>query len=237
MVDNFAIPAATIRGLFDYDYKSERLIIRPRVPGSITLYQQKEPVRFGEKKLFLSCKNGGPKISSVKINGKELKLTSTEDLALIYEELSNESHIEITTTGGWPGAKPTSGYPVEPSLQDKTDGNSALPETLKKPYNVLLKMKQNLEKESDVENEKAMVNSSIQAIESCRERLALQAGPGYFRPITPERKEGINKFYEQTAISMYQGFSNRMKKYAENGDVREQKIAAIFNEVQKPSNH
>ncbi len=42
MVDNFAIPAATIRGLFDYDYRSNRLIIRPRIPGSITLYTQKE---------------------------------------------------------------------------------------------------------------------------------------------------------------------------------------------------
>jgi len=35
MVDNFAIPAATIRGLFDYDYKSDMLILRPRIPGSI----------------------------------------------------------------------------------------------------------------------------------------------------------------------------------------------------------
>ena len=39
--DNFAIPAATIRGLFDYDYRSDRLILRPRVPGSITQYTQK----------------------------------------------------------------------------------------------------------------------------------------------------------------------------------------------------
>jgi hypothetical protein len=50
MIDNFAIPAATIRGLFDYEYRSDRLILRPRVPGSITYYAQKQPVRFGERK-------------------------------------------------------------------------------------------------------------------------------------------------------------------------------------------
>ena len=49
MIDNFAIPAATIRGLFDYEYRCDRLILRPRVPGSITEYVQKQPVRFGEK--------------------------------------------------------------------------------------------------------------------------------------------------------------------------------------------
>ena len=59
MIDNFAIPAATIRGLFDFDYKSDRLILRPRIPGSITEFTQKQPVRFGEKKLYLSCRNGG----------------------------------------------------------------------------------------------------------------------------------------------------------------------------------
>ena len=52
MIDNFAIPAATIRGLFDCDYRSDRLILRPRVPGSITQYTQKVPIRFGEKKLL-----------------------------------------------------------------------------------------------------------------------------------------------------------------------------------------
>ena len=70
MIDNFAIPAATIRGLFDYEYRSDRLILRPRVPGSITQYTQKEPVRFGEKALYLSCRNGGPKVKSVTVNGK-----------------------------------------------------------------------------------------------------------------------------------------------------------------------
>ena len=61
MIDNFAIPAATFRGLFDYEYRFDRLILRPRVPGAISEYVQKEPIRFGEKALYISCRNGGMK--------------------------------------------------------------------------------------------------------------------------------------------------------------------------------
>jgi len=78
MIDNFAIPAATIRGLFDYDYRSDRVILRPRIPGSITSYTQKQPVRFGDKQLYLTCRNGGPKVKSVKINGRPVRILSAQ---------------------------------------------------------------------------------------------------------------------------------------------------------------
>ena len=91
MIDNFAIPAATIRGLFDYDYRFDRLILRPRVPGSITEYVQKEPVRFGEKTLYISCRNGGMKVKSVAVNGKPLKVESPDAADLPYDELAEES--------------------------------------------------------------------------------------------------------------------------------------------------
>ncbi len=58
-VDNYAVPAATICGLFDYEYRHDRLILRPRVPGGITQFTQKQPARFGAKKIYLSCRNGG----------------------------------------------------------------------------------------------------------------------------------------------------------------------------------
>ena len=94
-------------------------------------------------------------------------------------------------------------------------------------------MKQNLENEPGVENEKAMISTAIRTIESCRERLSLQPGPGYFRPITSERKEGIDKFYEQTAMSMYAGFSNRMKKYAYSNNQQQKRMADQFSEAIK----
>ena len=233
MVDNFAIPAATIRGLFDYDYKSDRLIIRPRIPGSITEYIQNEPVRFGEKSLFLSCKNGGPKISSVKINRKEIKINTPEELALFYNELPDEARIEITTTGGWTNEKPTSVYPEYPVLNAVYTTTSAMPDTLEKAHSILLAVKKELEKIPGSEYDLAFVDDAIKSCEDCRIRNAMDPGPGYFRAITPERKEGINRFYEQAALTMYKGFEKRMERYSANGDKRQQKVSSIFYEFQK----
>ncbi len=101
MIDNFAIPMATLRGLFDYEYRSDRLLLRPRVPGSITQYVQKQPVRFGETRLYLSCRNGGSKVKAVTVNGKPLKVESPDAVVLPYEALPKEAKVEIVTEGGW----------------------------------------------------------------------------------------------------------------------------------------
>jgi hypothetical protein len=236
MVDNFAIPAATIRGLFDCDYRSDRLILRPRIPGTITHYTQKVPIRFGEKKLFLSCVNGGPNVRSVKINGKEIKSRSTDEVILLYNDLPAEAKIEIITEGGWPKETTTTTYPAVPALipgkDTKAIVSSELPESLKKPYNVLSSMNKLLVKEPGAEDERAFVVAAMKSCEDYLTRVAMDPGPGYYRPITNERKDGINKFYEQAALSMYNGFTNRMAGYAENGDAGQKHLADLFLKAQ-----
>ena len=236
MVDNFAIPAATIRGLFDCDYRSDRLILRPRIPGTITHYTQKVPIRFGEKKLFLSCVNGGPNVRSVKINGKEIKSRSTDEVILLYNDLPAEAKIEIITEGGWPKETTTTTYPAVPALipgkDTKAIVSSELPESLKKPYNVLSSMNKLLVKEPGAEDERAFVVAAMKSCEDYLTRVAMDPGPGYYRPITNERKDGINKFYEQAALSMYNGFANRMAGYAEKGDAGQKHLADLFRKAQ-----
>lgn len=238
MVDNFAIPAATIRGLFDYDYRSDRLIIRPRIPGSITQYTQNEPVHFGGKKIFLSCNNVGPDVKSVTINGKSMKISSASEVSLFFNELPREAKIEITTGGGWANEKVTTDYPRIPELLLAENSSSAeIPESLKKSYAVVQSMTKRLANQTDADYDRAFLSEVLKSYEDCRIRLAMETGPGYYRPITAERKEGINKFYEQTALSMYTGFAKRMENYASGGDARQQKIAAIFKEVLKETNN
>ena len=237
MIDNFAIPAATIRGLFDFDYRSDRLILRPRVPGSITQYTQKEPVRFGAKKLYLSCRNGGPKVKSVKVNGMAIKVGSSDEVMLLYSELPMEAKIEITTEGGWPKESSTTVYPAVPALLiengTKAQASAELPESLKKPFVVLSVMKRLLSNEHGVDYERAFVTAAIKSCEDYRVRATIDLGSGYYRPITPKRREGINKFYEQTAITMYNGFTKRMASYAEKGDMQQKHVATLFSEAQK----
>ena len=237
MIDNFAIPAATIRGLFDCEYRSDCLILRPRIPGSITRYAQKEPIRFGEKRLYLSCLNGGPKIKSLKINGKPVNIKSSDEIVLLNNELPMIAKIEITTEGGWPNELPTTVYPIVPALltesRIKALASAELPDSLKRPFVVLSAMKRLLTNEPGADYDRAFITAAIESCKDARLRVTTDPGPGYFRPITEQRKAGINQFYEKTALSMYKGFSNRMAGYAEKGTLQQKHVAALFSEAQK----
>lgn len=237
MVDNFAIPAATIRGLFDYDYRSDRLILRPRVPGCITHYTQKQPVRFGEKHLHISCRNGGPKVKSVTINGQRVKVVSSEAVVLMYDALPDDAKIEIITEGGWPKETSTTVYPEIPAVLTAKDRKAAaraeLPESLQRPFAVLSAMSKLLSAESGTSYERAFIKNALASCEAYRIRAMMDPGPGYYRPITAERREGVNKFFELTALGMYEGFARRMAAYAEQGDAQQKRVAALFSEATK----
>jgi hypothetical protein len=231
MIDNFAIPMATLRGLFDYDYRADRLILRPRVPGSITQYAQKQPVRFGETRLYLSCRNGGPKVKSVAVNGKSLKVESPEVAVLPYDALPKEAQVEIVTEGGW-GAEPMrAGAPSAPTLSAAVL-RAELPEPLKKPFAVLTTMERSLAQEQGAEYDLAFVREALAAIEARRTRTAMAPGVGFFRPMTPEKRTSILKFYERAALTMYRGLAKRMDNYARSKDPRQLRIAQVFHDAQ-----
>jgi len=106
------------------------------------------------------------------------------------------------------------------------------PESLKKPFATLTTMNRSMATLSGADYEKAFITTAINAFEEYRIRVAIDPGPGYYRPITPERKEGINQFYEKTALSMYNGFVKRMAVYAEKGDTRQKHLASLFSKAQ-----
>jgi hypothetical protein len=237
MIDNFAIPAAIIRGLFDFDYRSDRLILRPRIPGSITYYAQKQPVRFGEKRIYLSCRNGGPDVKSVTINGTAMDITTPEEAVLMFSELPVNAKIEITTDGRWPEGSSTADYPEVPALVSgrgtRAGAPAELAEPLKKPYKVLVAMNRLLAGEPDAEYERAFVAAAVKSFEDWRIRATMDSGPGYYRPMTGERRDNVLKFYEHAALGMYNGFAKRVAGYAERMDARQKHLAALFDEAKK----
>jgi hypothetical protein len=233
MIDNFAIPAATIRGLFDYDYRSDRLILRPRIPGSITYYAQKQPIRFGEKRITLSCRNGGPRVKSVMIGGVAQKITTADEVVLMFNELPPDANVEIATEGGWPEEPLVLDYPVVPSVTAARGGEApdALAGQLKKPYAVLQAMERLLAGELEAEYERAFVAAAIQSFESASMRGTMDPGPGYYRAMTGERVATIRKFYENAALGMYDGFARRMAACAKSKDDHMRRLGALFDEA------
>jgi hypothetical protein len=86
--------------------------------------------------------------------------------------------------------------------------------------------------EHEADFERAWVAAAIQSCTAYQARKALDSGPGYYRPLTPERRAGIDKFYERAALAMYRGFARRMADYAAKGDERQKHIAVLFAKAQ-----
>ena len=156
----------------------------------------------------------------------------------MYDEMPDAARIEITTKGGWPKETSTSVYPVIPALAPEHEKDAPAPgeltESLKRPFAVLSAMSKLLAGQPGAEYERAFVAEAMKACEACRARATMDAGPGYFRAITPARKTAIVTFYEQTALRMFNGFAKRMAVYAEKGDARQKRLAALFTEAQRP---
>jgi len=230
-IDNFAIPAATIRGLFDYEYRADRLVLRPRLPKSISEFVQKEPIRFGEKKVYISCRNGGMKVKSITIDGKPLNVDSPEAAVLPFDALSASAKVEIVTDGGWGEDNAPSVAPALPAIVKIAAASRAdLPASLKKPYAVLKAFEKALTNEPNAEFERAFLRETLNAIEAWRARTTIEP-EGCFRPMTVEKRNAIVNFYERAATQMYAGFSKKMLSYAGNPDAGKKHLSDLFQKA------
>ena len=231
MIDNFAIPAATIRGLFEYLYRADSLVLIPHVPPTILQYRQKEPIRFGQKRVLLAITNGGSTVRSVKVNGKDVASAGPDRVVLAYNDLPQTAEVEIITDGGWPAGLTRPSSPSEQGASAAAAPQADLPESLKKPFAVLTAMSRLLDQEADASLERAFVRESLQAIDAWRQRTAVQP-QGFFRPMTPEKRAAILKTYETAALGMYQGLARQMEQYAQCKDPRKKGIAKLFGDAQ-----
>jgi len=207
MADNFAVPAATIRGLFDYEYRADRLILRPRIPSTVNKLSQKVPVRFGEKLVYISCTNGGNSIKGVKVNGKRTKGFYPDRVELKYDELPAKARVEIVTGGGSVSMPLFAEYPWVPAVPDESRGNTfnpaLLPDSMQQPYRELAEFK------SGDPGQMTFVNETLLAFRACAERQNIDPGTGYFRKIDAERAQNIVRLYATSAMAMYRSFKKR----------------------------
>jgi hypothetical protein len=104
-IDAFAIPAAFIRGLFEYLYSARGITVIPHIPPGITELEQLDPIRFGKKKLYLSTAGRGP-ITSVTVNGRPWKSFNRQSIFLPYEQTPDLARIAISLGHGKAGEIP-----------------------------------------------------------------------------------------------------------------------------------
>ena len=116
--DTFGIPAAMLRGLFEYQYRAADLVLRPHIPVGISRLRQHFPIRFGEKQLYLSTAGSGP-VTAVLANGVPLASFDEESITLPYDTMPRQADIQIAMGGAQ----------LDPAVQLPPDHPTELPAT------------------------------------------------------------------------------------------------------------
>jgi len=96
--DTWGAPAGFVRGLFEYLYKADGLTLMPHIPSAITRLEQKFPIRFGTKRLYISTAGSG-EITSVEVNGTSWKTFDKTSVFLSYDETPDVASVTICMGG------------------------------------------------------------------------------------------------------------------------------------------
>lgn len=200
MVDNFAIPAATIRGLFEYEYAAGSLTLRPHIPDSIGSYAQREPVYWGTKRLFLSAENRG-EIKAVFINGEKIRGHFQGEVTLDYDALPERAHIFFSCEESGPGSAAC--LTENPVFNPRRD-LPFLSDEMRRVHSRTMRLYEALDARENSQK-KACAAEVLRAVEACSDRRALPFGPGELRPWTAEKIEAVHRLYEATSLALAQG--------------------------------
>ena len=131
MIDNFAIPAALLRGIFEYEYTADTLKLTPHLPACIQCLSQKVPIFWGGKELYISCANGAA-ITGLTIDGRPADCFDDGCVWLRFDDLAQVSSVCIEMDGEKPEP------PTQISAQGKDWLVRACAEALEKRKNTPL---------------------------------------------------------------------------------------------------
>ncbi len=227
--DALGVPAAVARGLFEYVYTAAGLTLYPHIHPSITRYSQKEPIRFGGKRITITVINGGPNIASLKINGKKAPVIARDHVTLPYAQLPSEARIEIVTTGQWASGMPTADASfVQPDPAPPATP-AELPPDMAAHLKTLAAMRDKIAGEPAMDYERAFLSEAIQAYEAYRTRAGLHAA-GLYADLSADKRTAVMNWYRQAAEEMYAGFETLMNRCAAGTDAAHQRLARVWAE-------
>jgi hypothetical protein len=213
--DAFAIPAALIRGLFEYLYRADGLTLIPHIPEGITEFQQLFPIRFGHKKLWMSAKGSG-EITGVEINGKNWKSFDKYSVLLPYEQLPDMAVVNIL----FGNAK--ADYPAAVSSPDRTSVTLGFLQSVSDTSAGFAELKMRMIRQFEKYNRLQDAGKG-NTYEAAYARLAFEAfaavfqrrkmlDEGKMQPLSGSSADAVDRLYLKTAETLCTGIENAPKK-------------------------
>ncbi len=215
--DCWGVPAGLVRGLFEYDYRSDGLRIRPHLPPGITRYVQKKAVMFRDTRVYLTVTGNG-KIVSAQANNKPCDIDTDGWIELKNLDQNKIVTVEIVcgnanAQGAWePGKKQALVFPDDPELWK-------IPVQLENIYHVDLRKLKLFYEEMfraglDETYEGAMARTALGLIISRYERSKMREAGTLpvpdIAPIPTCNQDEVDLYYMELAQNMAGGLTDYM---------------------------
>ena len=228
--DAFGPPAAFMRGLFEYLYRADGLTLIPHIPPSVTELEQRDPVRFGGKKIFLSVLGSG-EVTAVKVNGRKWKTFDGKSVLLAYSQTPDPARVEIFLGGAkassrqLPKPAPTPEPKSSPAVAQESDaGLARRVERVREFQQRILAAR--LGETYEAAHAKLIVDFS--AVTAARREL-LQADQ--IRRLPEPSQAAADKSYGDTLAKLCDGLEVVLKSYERSVDPQRRKIFQLWSSI------
>jgi hypothetical protein len=227
--DSFGPAAGMVRGLFEYIYRADGLTLLPHVPAGITRLEQRFPVRFGTKRLYLATSGSGP-VTGAYVNGRKWSRFDERSIHLTYDETPETARI-VVLLGGATGpkdfrVKDSNALPPEDAATDM-DARERHVRTFWKRLK-----RARLAHSYEAAHARLVVESMVVA----RERRRLLDAGQLPRLEDPTSQEAADKSYADTVDRVYQGLVKTLEGYERSEDETQRRMLQLWRKS-APTTH
>lgn len=217
--DNWGAPAALIRGLFEYLYRAEGLELRPHIPPDITRLDQRFPIRFGTKRLYLSTTGSGP-VTGVEVNGAAWKNFDATSVFLPHSETPDTARVQVLLGGAAARGLPEAAAPELPTVESLPDAYA--------PFRELHARLRDAGLGDCYEARHAgLIVEYFAAIEARNKMLA----EGTLAKLPEASQAAADKSYTDTVEKLAEGLRGVLKARGDSENPRDREIAAMWRAV------
>jgi hypothetical protein len=222
--DTLGPAAAFMRGLFEYLYRADGLTLVPHIPPAITELEQRDPVRFGNKRILLSTVGTGP-ITGVKVNGRKWKQFDRATVFLPYEKTPELARLQIVFGNAQLEVKQAARAKA-PELFEGTENRPAAADlaALETRAVRLGNFERRLAAagfEGSYEAEHARLAADCVAAVGLRRHLIKQ---GKIEPLAGASEAAADRSYVETATKLCDGLEAVLKTYAQTASEGKRQI-------------
>jgi hypothetical protein len=226
--DTFGPAAALVRGLFEYLYRADGLTILPRMPATITRLEQRFPIRFGEKRLYLSTVGAG-EVTAVRLNGRPWRLFDAKSVFLPYEQVPSVARVRIRLGDGKRASMTAATATATPAAQHVEPVPGWLADLDARAAR-LREFCARLDKAGLSDTyEAAHARLAVEYVGVIHERRRLLA-EGAIQPLPEPSQSAADKSYADTATRLCEGFESLMQSYANSDEPRHKRLHQLWQE-------